>query len=99
MLSVAAVAALTSFATAANATTVTGNQAVFIQTSDDSSGGTVGNIGAKNTIVVTDKGGGTLDIAVDLASGWGIVNTGASGSGGSITFGLTGITSLNFGAV
>ena len=58
MLSVAAVAALTSFATAANATTVTGNQAVFIQTSDDSTNGAVGNIGAKNTIVVTDKGGG-----------------------------------------
>jgi len=71
---------------------------VFVQNSDDSSGQVLG-INPNNQIVVQDLGGGTLQINVNLAPNWGLVNTGASGNGGSLTFGLTGFGSLLFGAV
>jgi hypothetical protein len=96
-LTATAVIALVSFGTAAGAATVS---ATFIQTSDDSSPtAPVGNIGNRNTVTVTDNGTGTLDILVKLASGWGLVNTGASSGSGSLVFGLFGISSLTFGAV
>jgi hypothetical protein len=94
LLSVAAIAALVSFGAAAGATTLA---QTFVQTSDDSSNQTVGTNSA-NTVTVTDNGAGTLDILVTLASGWGLINSGA-GNGSSFVFGLSGISSLNFGAV
>lgn len=88
--SAAAIAALVSFGTAEAST--------FIQTSDDSSGQTVGT-NSGNFVTVTEPTTGTIDISVTLASGWGLVNTGAGGNAGSFAFGLSGISSLDFGAV
>lgn len=92
--SAAAIAALISFGTAEAATV----SQTFIQTSDDSTGQNVGT-NSGNFVTVTDNGTGTLDISVTLASGWGLVNTGAGGNAGSFAFGLSGISSLDFGAV
>ena len=72
------------------------NAVTFVQTSDDCSN-TCG-ITANNKIDVTADGSNTR-ISVSLASGWGFVNTGASGTGGALTFGLTVPATLTFTTV
>src|ERR1035437_9067764 len=79
---------LVAFTGASHATT-------FGQTSDDSTNQKVGT-NAANNVTVTDLGTGYLDITVNLATNWGLVNTGAGGNGGSFVFGLSGISSLTF---
>jgi hypothetical protein len=71
--------------------------ATFVQTSDESTGGSVG-INSRNTITVTDNGAGTLHIVTNLLNNWNFVQTGASGNAGSFAFGLSSNLNLSFGA-
>jgi hypothetical protein len=71
--------------------------ATYVQTSDESSGGSVG-INSRNTITVTDNGAGTLHIVTNLLNNWNFVQTGAGGNGGSFAFGLSSNVNLSFGA-
>ena len=70
----------------------------FVQTSDDCSADAKCGITANNKIDVTADGSLTR-ISVSLASGWAFVNTGAQGTGGALTFGLTVPTNLTFTTV
>ena len=75
-----------------------GNAATYVQTSDDCSSTASCGINSANTITVAaDPNNSSLtQITVSLASGWGFVSTGASGSGGSFDFGLTSAQTLTF---
>jgi hypothetical protein len=74
------------------------NAVTYVQTSDDCTGGC--GISSLNRIDVTAGSvAGTTDIKLSLTSGFGLVNTGANGSGGSFNFGLTSPGSLIFTAV
>jgi PEP-CTERM motif len=71
-----------------------GNAAVYIQTSDDCTGGC--GTSSSNTVTVTDLGGGVIDLSVSLASGFNFLSSGFPGSFG---FGLSsGFTSISFSA-
>ena len=71
--------------------------ATYVQTSDESSGGSVG-INSGNKITVTDNGTGSLHIVTNLLNNWNFVQTGASGNAGSFAFGLSSNLNLSFGA-
>jgi PEP-CTERM motif len=67
-----------------------GNATIFVQTSDDCTGGC--GTSSSNTVTVTDLGGGVLDISVSLASGFNFVSTGFPNGGNGLAgfgFGLT----------
>ena len=69
-----------------------GNAAVYVQTSDDCTGGC--GTSSSNTVTVTDLGSGVIDISASLASGFNFIHSGFPGSFG---FGLSsGFTSINF---
>ena len=69
-----------------------GNATIFVQTSDDCTGGC--GTSSSNTVTATDLGGGVIDISVSLASGFNFIHSGFPGSFG---FGLTsGFTSISF---
>src|SRR5258708_4087494 len=69
-----------------------GNATIFVQTSDDCTGGC--GTSSSNTVTVTDLGSGVIDISVSLASGFNFLS---SGFPASVGFGLSsGITSINF---
>jgi len=69
-----------------------GNAAVYVQTSDDCTGGC--GTSSSNTVTVTQLSTGVLDISVSLASGFNFIHSGFPGSFG---FGLTsGFTSISF---
>jgi hypothetical protein len=67
-----------------------GNAAIYVQTSDDCTGGC--GTSSSNTVTVTDLGGGVIDISVSLASGFNFVSTGFPNGGNGLAgfgFGLT----------
>ena len=70
----------------------------FVQTSDDCSTDKPCGITSDNKITVTADGSNT-QISVTLASGWQFVHTGASGSGGDLTFGFINPSNLTFTTV
>jgi hypothetical protein len=70
----------------------------FVQTSDDCSATAPCGITANNRIDVTADGSLTR-ISVSLANNWNFVNTGAQGTGGALTFGLTSAQTLIFTTV
>ena len=89
---------LLAFAIGALAWPSVANAVTFVQTSDDCSATAPCGITANNKIDVTADGSNTR-ISVSLASGWGFVNTGAEGTGGALTFGLTVPATLTFTTV
>jgi len=70
----------------------------FVQTSDDCSTDKPCGITSDNKIEVTADGSNTR-ISVTLASGWQFVHTGASGTGGDLTFGFLNPSNLAFTTV
>lgn len=71
-----------------------GHADTYVQTSDDCSGGC--GINSGNTVTVTQDGTNTVDISVQLASGWTLISSGASGNS-QVAFGLSStLTSVDF---
>jgi hypothetical protein len=70
-----------------------GHALTFTQSSDDCSN--LCGTSSSNVITVTDNGGGTFDIQVQLATGWQFMGN----NNPTVEFALAGIGTLNFGAV
>jgi hypothetical protein len=91
-------AILSTFVLSLVACPLAANAVTYVQTSDDCTGGC--GISSLNRIDVTAGSvAGTTDIKLSLTSGFGLIDTGVNGSGGSFNFGLSSPGSLTFTAV
>jgi hypothetical protein len=69
---------------------------IFDLTSDHCTGGCLQGAPNAGTITVSDLGGGTLGFTVEMADGFGIINTGLEAS---IGFNLVGIPTITYSAI